>query len=50
VRVAQGLAFDCQLLPPGSIPMAAHDVRMDLLATPAGLVDCRAPATSTAMR
>lgn len=43
-RLLQGLCFGVQLVEPGTIPMAPHDVRMDLLVTPGGVVACEHPA------
>lgn len=36
----QGLCLSCQLLPVGEIPMAAHDVRVDAVAHPGGVIVC----------
>ena len=35
-----GLCFDAQIMEPGAIPMAEHDVYMDMLVTPSRVIDC----------
>ena len=42
----QGLCFDCQLLDPGRIPMAEHDVPMDAVVTPSRVINVAAAAAA----